>query len=468
MAVNPAIASVVGAFLVILLIAWLSWRYPDIALVSLVPLVALQNSILGYLLVWGVPVPALQVGRSVKDVVLGVVLLRLLESGGLRSKWGWLDKIAFACLLMLCVYAILPGVAPLGARIAAARQDSTFLLVFILARHLPLRAGLGRWSERIILVLGVAVAAGAFWNHFSPGAWSQWASDSGLVAWVKGVTQQPVKAVIYQRFGGGNYIRAGSIFLAPVEVAYFLLIPVGIVVAHVATGRRKWWQFVVGAACVGGVVFTITRSAILITPVLVLTALLVGQRRVRLTFAALITLALLVPLTGGMYLSGQLSAVVSPNIGNTNAHVTALQKDIEFLGTHPLGTGLGTAGAIAQRFTVAGSFSQESWYFQIGTEIGLLGMLLFTALVVFTLGALWRLARTGDLGATSALCGLVGVALGGFVLHTFGSLSVSVAIFLLAGIATRQAPAAAVAEDQTEVPSRLRRVRFQPDPDHPI
>ena len=96
--------------------------------------------------------------------------------------------------------------------------------------------------------------------------------------------------------------------------------------------------------------------------------------------------------------------------------------------------GLGTAGGVAERFHISGVIN-ESWYLQIATEAGVLGLGLFLAVLVGVLAMLWVRARSGSVLALGGLCGLMGVSLAGLVLHSLQDLSVSSSVWMLAGLA---------------------------------
>jgi O-antigen ligase len=116
--------------------------------------------------------------------------------------------------------------------------------------------------------------------------------------------------------------------------------------------------------------------------------------------------------------------------------MTALESGRQRLMSHPFGTGLGSTGPVSLRFEVTGSIITESWYLQVATQTGIVGGLAFVFLVGMVLLGLWQRARNTEF-AIGPLCALVGVALGGLVLHTFEEPAVAWAVWVFAGLSLR-------------------------------
>src|SRR5205823_3523280 len=121
---------------------------------------------------------------------------------------------------------------------------------------------------------------------------------------------------------------------------------------------------------------------------------------------------------------GQLRSGVDPNDPRTSAHITALGRSAGRVLTHPLGSGLGSASAIAIRFNVKNRFENtENFYLLFGIEVGLVGTLLFVAFVVSVSRLVWRRSAFDTRGPlVGAAAGIAAIAVGGIVLDTFGEM----------------------------------------------
>jgi O-antigen ligase len=308
--------------------------------------------------------------------------------------------------------------------------------MFMVARNLDWdRDRVSRRAQVVLIAAGCGQALAAFWNHFDPAGFSQWVQTSGLVEYRTLAGAAVNNVVVYGILAGQRFVRAGGLFLEPLSLAHFMLVPTGVVIGLLAAGRRVRFLLPLALVCVAGVTFTLTRSAIVAVPVMVLTAVLVGRARERTAVGVLVAVVVLSPLLGALGLGGQLQDAVDPTAARTSGHLFALGRDITLMLSGPLGHGLATGGATGQRFNVVGSVTAESWYFQVGVELGVLGLVLFCALLYQVMAALWRGARLGSPAAIAALCVMSGLAFSSLVLHAFGDMPTSYSAWLLAGLA---------------------------------
>lgn len=418
-------------------LAAVTWRYPGQALVVLVLLLPFYPIIFGELARDGVPVAALGYLRYWKEVILLTLAAR--SASRLRvDQLDLVDQAAIAFLGLVAIYIVLPIGPEIYVRLLGGRQLASFILIFLAARHSGMNPLMMRWVEIAILAAGAIVAAIGLWNYFRPDDFAIWISSTGAFQWQTEVlgAAGPQGVVIFHTIAAGHVVvRAGSIFLNPLSAAFFLLVPLGIVIGRAAAGQLQRLELAVGALCGAGVIVTVTRTAIVAVPVMIAVALLAGRRPGRVAVWWLVGAALLYPLVDSVGLAHQLSSALDTGSISTAGHLSALQQDLAATLSHPLGSGLGTGGSQGQRFAVAGAITAESWYFQVAIEVGFLGMVLFIALLGQVLAGLWRRASIGEAAAVPALCALSGLAAGGFFLHSFDNLHTSYPAWALAGLA---------------------------------
>lgn len=101
---------------------------------------------------------------------------------------------------------------------------------------------------------------------------------------------------------------------------------------------------------------------------------------------------------------------------------------------YPFGLGLGDAGPASARFARPGEtgFLPESWYLQVGLESGIIGLVLFLAILAMVALQLLR-RRTAE--SKASLLGLVGVSAACLFLHSWESSVVALTFWTLAGVA---------------------------------
>ena len=165
-------------------------------------------------------------------------------------------------------------------------------------------------------------------------------------------------------------------------------------------------------------------------------------RRPRRTGAVALALAMaaMVALVSGAVPLRAIDALSNPHEASIQAHGSAVSQGLQIVDQEPLGLGLGTVGTIGQRAFGADAVTTENWYLQIAAEMGLVPGLLFVALSVAVAVEAYRsFRRVRDL-ALMRVClavagGSVGFLILGNMLHAWEVLVVSMAFWLLAGIA---------------------------------
>jgi hypothetical protein len=370
-----------------------------------------------------------------------------------RSRGDLLDTYALAFLGVIATYLLLPVGPALRIRYIGGRTDAAFVVIFIVARWLPVTDRDKDLAENLFLYAAAVIAMLGIWNYVSPEGWTNWVNSTGLLTYHRVVLHSfSYDPVLKTAFGSTVVTRVGSIFLDPTALGYTMLIGVAISASRLVRRVGTVWNLAAGAVCGICVLLTFTRSAIAL---LFLLALVVaaGSGRVSRGVGVLTVVAiLLVPLASTIGVGAQVGSGLDSSDPRTSAHITALGEATQRLLAQPLGSGLGTIGSVANRFDVEGRLStSENFYLQVGGEVGLLGAVLFIVLVVALWRHLWRRVRAGPLDMSlSAAASIAVMAIGGIVLHTFANPAAAWPTFLLAGLAIQQqgeedrAPAAAV------------------------
>ena len=432
---RPLVGLLAIAGLGALSLAAATYRRPDVGLVVLVLLLPFYPYVLARLQLWGLAPPVVAQLRYWKELVLVALVARAVRER-LRTNT-WLDRIAIGMMVLTAAFAVLPwGPADTLTRILAARQVAAPLVLFMAARHLGLPARVSHRIQTGLLLAGVGISLLAFWNQFAPDAWASFVGQSGLLAYERTALEIGSGPVIQRGvLAGHDFVRSGSIFLNPLSLGHWMLIPIGVAIARGVAGRPRGWEMIAGAICVAGLLTSFTRSAIVAVPLMVAVAVSCGLHRQRLAMGLFACTLALYPVFGALGVGDQLQSSFDPSNTSRQGHIEALQADVQGLIASPVGRGLGTAGTQGQRLDVVGRTTAESWYFQIGLEMGVLGMALFIALLVLVFRRLWARAKLGSTTATAALCAMAGLAFGGLVLHSFGDLQTSFAVWALCGLA---------------------------------
>ncbi|MEA2646351.1 MAG: hypothetical protein QOE92_1434 [Chloroflexota bacterium] len=418
-----------------IVLAGLTYRRPGVGLAVLILALPFYPYILARLQVWGVSPLVVAQMRYWKELVLVVLVLRAV-----RNRYPFdsrIDRVAIGVMVVTTVFAVFPiGPADTYSRVLAARQIAAAILLFMAVRHLDLSPRAVSFIQTGLVVAGVVLSLFAFWNHFAPEDWTSFVRNSGLAAYQHSAVESSVTVVVDRgTLAGQEYIRSGSLFLNPLSLGHFMLIPIAVVLARGVASRPRAFDILAGAICVAGLMTTLTRSAIVAVPLMVAIAVSGGLHRQRLALGLFAVSLALYPVAGSLGVGEQLQSGLDPTNTRTEGHVDALQSDVQAMISRPQGTGLATAGPQGERFGVEGHTIAESWFFQVGLETGLLGMVLYVSLLVMAMRELWARSKLGSSAATAAVCALSGLAFAGLVLHSFGDLHTAFAAWGLAGMA---------------------------------
>lgn len=434
-------------------------RWPGVALGGLLVLLPVQNLVFARLLAMGAPPTLVGALTNVKELV--VVVLAAVAAREVwrdRTRLEQVDRVVLAYLVLLAAYVVVPTVldpvvgrifpqAPggLSPRLQAFRTDALFLVLFLAARHLPAAPAWRDRLERGIVWLGVLVAGAAVVEYLAPTAWEtftlQWAQVDRFAARVLG-SDAPLGTTTVVT--GTGAVRAGSVLLQPLQLGFYLLLPLALGVRRIAVRVRP--TDLAAVALIGtAIVLTFTRSAVLAavaTVVLVPWALprAAVTRRFRAgAFATVLAVGGTV-LAAATVLSQRIGAAVQGDDPSATGHVDALVESIHVIAAHPLGLGLATAPSVPDRFGARYVVSENA-VLQIGVEAGVVTMLVFVVALVVVLDRLFLRARgPGDhaLAAAAATAG-VGLLVGAMFLHVWTNIPTALTYFAVAGVALNPA-----------------------------
>jgi hypothetical protein len=187
----------------------------------------------------------------------------------------------------------------------------------------------------------------------------------------------------YVDYYGGHVIkRMMSVFLSPLTLAYFMIVPVSYLASAVlwkkGTNRTRYLLFLL----VTVVILTLTRAVLIGFAIAFLIYLLLRERRLR-------AIAFLVIALGLVEIFFPVERIVSETYDmqdpSARAHAALLGTSFEAFQTNPWGYGLATAGPIAA-FSAGGyGLGGESLYLTLGISRGLVGLAIFLLVPFYAL-----------------------------------------------------------------------------------
>lgn len=387
---------------------------------------------LGWLVIW-------------KEALLCfIVLLCLFDKKFWKNLREW-DAVD-ACILGLTLIAVAIGLRQHALTQApffyGFRYDLLPPLSFLILRRVPWSGDFMKRAFDVLLFAGAVVAIAGLVMLVLPASALQTLGYSDLHSLY--VSSGPLAP--FQQLGASSIRRMQSVMSGPNQLGLWLLLPFAI-----ALLRRRW---ILTVLFLLGVALTFSRAAWIAAALI---ALVVAWKAVRPSQRIILFSAaggiLIVLLFAGLVFA---PSILQRGVSNSD-HIARPLEAMKMIIAHPFGSGLGSAGPATNhgRATcvdlpagsdiswakdhsdlcvfVAGAQAQprlpcncpflpENWYLQIGVELGVIGMLLYIALVILLL----RHIKHGPL-----LLAFAGVCLAGLFLHSFEDFGVAATLWVL-------------------------------------
>jgi len=435
------------------LIAWATWRWPIWAAAALAILAPINRFLL--LLIFNVADSTLLLSalRLWDDALITVLLARVIYDAFSRRKAPhlmYIDVLMVFFIGLTALYVFYPGTLAGNSmlnRFMGFRFDAFFLLAYFVGRGLQLKRHHVRWLMIALIPSAVAVAIFGVWQWLQPGqsvAFFDFLRFEEFTRAVGGTGE--VSLVRTRELAGTELSRVSSLVTGDLPLSYYQTFMIPFAAALFFAAKKPIHQAGAAlflAAMLGVVVLTVTRSAIVasIVALLLVTVLGRGVGKMMLISGALTALGLVFLLFSGLT-PASFGGLVSPEEGSLQVHVSAMETSLELVEEEPLGRGLATAGPLTQRQALQGGFTNESWYLQLATEIGIVGAVIFSViLLATTVAAFISYGQVKDPWLRALTIGLAGASVGfiivGIVLHVWEFTSLSMLFWLLAGIAVR-------------------------------
>jgi hypothetical protein len=430
-------------------------RYPDRSLIILILLLPFQGFLLAKLWAWGVPTSIVRhLGAWKEALAVGVILAGIRNYLATGRRADLLDRLALGFVAIVGVYliagtALVPSApSSLSVRMLAFRQDAGFVLVLLGARHAPLPRDFLDRAGRVALAAATVVASvcvfetldSSAWNHFVVNTIRYTQYEVGIL---HATPPNFYDIRVYGTIGGGQIVRAGSVFLSALTCGFYLVLGFALGLERAARGRSSPWLVPALVVIGAGILLTQTRSAIVAALIVALIAFqpAAGRKRQWRTQLAILMagLALLaVPAALSTGLARRVAGATNNSDQSSAGHVSAFWSGVHSIEANPLGLGLGTSAGVGQRFAAQDSevVIPENDYLEVGIELGVVPMLLFAVLTVALVLNLRAAARRRpDAVIAGAWAAAAGLAVAAWFLQTWLDFSVAWTVWGLAGAA---------------------------------
>ncbi|CAN5519239.1 hypothetical protein BH20ACT2_BH20ACT2_18110 [soil metagenome] len=405
----------------------------------------------------GVPGEAVrQLGLWKELLVGGIVVAAVQKIAREKHRLDLVDRLALAYVALGTAYLMFPGFLTGGGpgadivfsgRLLGWRTDVLYVLLFFGARHLRMSGDQVRKVMRTVVGTGIAAAAVGIFEFFNSDLWNRIATEWFQVNQYKleVLNVEPLLVIpindirVYGEVAGNEFVRIGSAELSYLPFSFFSVVVLAAALELlVRRGRQPLALAAVGLASVA-LAFTQTRSAIASGALgLCLVALPALGRAVesRLRIGLLIGMFAIIglPAAVGAGLADRFGGDETSDALHENSFTIAVETVVE----QPWGRGLATGAGAGQRASVDEALVAENQFFQIGTQLGIVAMVLYLALLAALVVTLRRrAARTDDDRSRSAMMAahgaLIGLLVGCWYLQPYVTFTVAWTLFALAG-----------------------------------
>lgn len=244
--------------------------------------------------------------------------------------------------------------------------------------------------------------------------------------------------------------RVMSTLRDPNSLGSYLIIVMSLALAWRQKSDKRAKLIWSGVSLMAGLclLLTFSRSALLgLVAALVCTAAIVGRGHVKLSrkqmsvglvvlaVAAMGFLASAFALRNSYFVQNvifhadQSTSLEDPN----QLRVRFLRESVVKIAHNPAGLGPGRAGLASIRNNVQGTQLNENYYLQVATEVGVLGLTLFLAILILVAVRLYR-ATSDSVYATALLAAFAGLALTNILVHIWSNEAVAYTWWGLAGL----------------------------------
>ncbi|HVD01830.1 MAG TPA: O-antigen ligase family protein [Candidatus Dormibacteraeota bacterium] len=439
----------------ILLLFAIAVRWPIVTAVFLVAFTPIQRFVIMLLYHFSHSVVLTKGVELWKEAVLAALVSRVIYDLFFRPERSHAIRVMDILVLFFVgvagIYVFYPG--PLGVdlftRLQGFRTDATFMAAYWAGRGLHIHRRQLRWILMSIVPGAVIVGLVAIWQFVTPALANRIFDYLGYTDFnaFSGATGDTLVVRARDLPGAAQLPRASSLALSDLALAFFQLLLVSMSAALFSLSKSWLARAAAGgflALMAATMVLTLTRSAI--------AAAIGAVIGIAIVAGKLFRYGLLVALGGGavaaILISGYIKLSTIESLTNFQdassvQHDQQIAKSIQVIEQYPFGRGLGTAGVVAQTQLKGGeSLTNESWYLQLGTEIGVIGMgaylLVVVAVMLVSLWYFWRLHDHWLRLLTLTVAGAAGAFLvSGNFLHAWENTPVSMVFWLFAGLAMR-------------------------------
>ncbi len=365
----------------------------------------------------------------------------------------WFDYLIFG-LFVLALLTIIWGIRDLKTILFGLRYDFEFFALYFIGRviqpkpqELKTAVMTILASSLIVVIFAILQATVLPWDFLNKFGYTY------ALEWTPGANLQSSQIVGSTR----ELSRIISTLSGPNQLGSYLALISGILLSIILFARKN--LFKIGAGIYFLIILlplyrTFSRSAWLglaFALIILLTYLIVRifspktplPKANFLPAVVTVVLVVIISLAGFTYFNSLNPALLQEMAKrgfSTSNHLLALNRGVELIKAHPAGLGIGSAGPASQwGLGLENSVITESFFLQLGVEMGVLGIIAFIVIIISLLFKLFReINRKKEIISKIVLLGsalgLIALSINSLFLHSFADTATSFTLFALIGL----------------------------------
>ena len=388
----------------------------------------------------------LRIWKEIALTLLGLIMAWFMLTHRRRAKSMLSDRlfasmIVYAAILVLVsIYDLISGRVSHSATVYGLminlRLVGFFGVVYAAFRSSNLHKSFP-WQKLILIPAALVVLFGALQATILP---------KDILRHI-GYSKQTI--VPYQTVDNRpDFARVQSTLRGPNPLGAYLAVIICLIFSLwlAAHSRSRLYLAIFGLLSFYVLFMTYSRSALVGTLLGLVVIMAIHERRflarrsIFLLIPALVGLAVLVPLASRSYTLQNIffhtSNKSTSNQSSNNARVQALRQGTEDVISHPLGGGVGSAGPASLRNLKNPPKIAESYFIQIGQEVGIIGLISFVVVNMLLIIRLYK--QKDDPLVRALLASLIGLIFVNLVSHAWADDTLAYVWWGLAGIALSQ------------------------------
>lgn len=448
----------VAALCCAVLLAIVAWQWPTKTVIALVVLITLARflSFLAFIATHSTGV--LRGSQLWKDEVIVVLAVRMVHEQFVQRRpprLQFLDLGVAAFIALVLLYFAYPGTtdgSSIFIRALAVRQDALYLLTYFVGRSVPLSRANVRTMLKALIALSVVISAIAVVQFIAPNLSNGVLYRLGYSQFTVAIgTPFEVEAVRSRILASGDIPRASSLFLADLGLAFYEVLLIPLAAALFFTFRRRldqFWSGVFLMVMIATMGLTIARAPLIGAAIALLLLVVVSRSFIKSAWIAVgvASMGLVFLVFSGVSLAS-IRELFGSDESSAAAHARLISDSLHLVWSHPWGLGLGNGSHVSILATGLGqgglpSWATETWYLQMGLEMGVIAMALFAGILLLaTVNALLAGLRVRDAWLRAVCLGAAGGGAGFLFVSAYhpvwAAVQVTFLFWLFAGIAVR-------------------------------